>query len=207
MIITDISKGDGRKQRIFLDEEYCFSLYSSEIRKYKLETGQDIDEALYTELRLIAKKRLRERILYLLGDTDRTEQDIRNKMLRAGNPQELIDEVIEQLKEYHYIDDERYATLYARSLRDNRVKSRRAIETGLYSKGIARETIETVMEELEYHEESQLLRALEKKRLTPSELPELPEDKRRKLYASLQRKGFSYESLNRVFRGELEEFY
>lgn len=204
MQITDILECHGKKKKVFIDDTFAFPLYGSEIRKYKLEIGMTIDEATYEELRLVVKKRMQERILYLLGDTDKSEHDIRSKMLRSGNPEDLLDQVIEQLKEYRYIDDRRFATGYAESLRDNRGKSKRAILTSLYTKGIPKDVLEELVEEFEFDDEAQLYKALQKKRVTPESILAMDQKEKMKLYASLMRKGFSYEALNKVIKGGFE---
>ena len=112
MIITGIEAA-GRKRRIFLNDEAAFSLYPSEISRYHLAEGMELDEALKQEIySAVLSERAKLRCMHLLQSCDRTEMQLRRKMQTDGYPQEVQDEVIEWLRGYHYVDDRRYARMY-----------------------------------------------------------------------------------------------
>ena len=56
----------------------------------------------------IAEK-AKHRALHLLEYMDRTEKNMRMKLAQGGYPQDVIDETIDFLKSYGYIDDQKYA--------------------------------------------------------------------------------------------------
>lgn len=146
-------------------------------------------------------KSVRECALSLLERSDRTEREMRQKLRdREYEPKE-IDEALEFLKEYRYIDDAEYARKYVRVHSSG--KSVRQIRCGLEQKGVAREFIDAALEETEVDEETQIRTYLLKKGYRPGERMESAAC--RKLTGALCRKGFSYESIRRATDRMCEE--
>lgn len=118
---------------------------------------------------------------------DRTEGQLREKLLDAGFEPEAVEQAVEYVKGYGYLDDERYVRNYI-EYRSGQ-KSRRQLEQELrFRKGVSPELIRKVYEELEPSDEKALIRKLlEKKHYRPGECGE---DQRRKLTAFLLRRGF-----------------
>lgn len=195
MIITDVAPLDNKRRKVYIDGQYAFPLYLSELRKYKIEPGNVLEQDACDEITSILVKRVRERILYLIADYDRSERNIRQKMERAGYRGEYLDEAIDSLKEYGYIDDMRFARYYAESLKDGKGRSAFAISRALYEKGISRDMIDVVMEELDIDEDAQLIKAISAKGYDEENIGSLDDKERRRLIAYLMRKGFSYERI------------
>ena len=191
MEITEIAPLDKRRRRVYIDGEYAFPLYLSELGKYRIETGNMISEETYEEIYRVLTNRVKERILYLIGDMDRSERDIRQKLRNSGYCGDFVNDAIDRLKEYGYIDDVRYARCYALSMRDNRGKSGYAISQALYEKGIDKTIISQIMDEIIVNDDEQLIRALSKKGYTPETLREADDSEKRKIFQYLLRKGFS----------------
>ncbi|MGN8799497.1 regulatory protein RecX [Candidatus Merdisoma sp. HCP28S3_D10] len=130
--------------------------------------------------------RAKRRALHILERSDRTEQELRDKLSENYLP-EVVDAAVEYVKSYHYIDDHRYAVNYLNSR--GRVKSSRQIEQELlYKKGISKAVLEEAREEAEPQDERvQIRRWMEKKHMDP--VNAAPEEKRR-FYQFLLRRGF-----------------
>ena len=148
------------------------------------------------EIEDIIVRRIKERILYLLGDMDRSESDIRQKLTGNGYTSTYIDSAIEQVKAYGYIDDRRYAISYAKSLIDGRHAGPALIRQKLYSKGISRDIIDSIETELQFDESEQIEAALLRKNFTKEDVVNSDYDTRRKLYGYLMRKGFSSSAIS-----------
>lgn len=118
---------------------------------------------------------------------DRTEAGLREKLLAAEFEPELVEQAVEYVKSYGYIDDERYVRNYIEYRQGQ--KSRRQLEQELqFRKGVDPELIRKVYDGLEPCDERVLIRKqLEKKHFFAG-----PEDwnNRQKMIASLMRKGF-----------------
>ena len=195
MTVTCVESVDNRKNKVFIDGHYAFPLYGSEIRKYHIEQNAELSDETMSEITNVILRRIRERILYLIGDMDRSETDIRTKLEKNGYTQEYIDPVISELKECGYIDDRRYAISYAQSLIDGRHAGISLIKQRLYLKGIPRDIIDETVNELEFDEEEQMEAAIRKKNMTKKELVNSDCGTKRKIYAYLMRKGFSSSSV------------
>lgn len=196
MEITDIAPLDKKRRKVYIDGQYAFPLYMSELRKYNIEAGAVLEENVYDAICSLLMRRVRERILYLIADYDRSEQNIRQKISMAGYRGSFVDDAIDSLKEYGYIDDLRFARYYAESMRDTKGRSAFAISRSLYEKGISRDVIDTVMGELDIDEEAQILKALSSKGYNEDNIRQIDDKERQKLISFLMRKGFSYDLIS-----------
>ena len=196
MEITDIAPLDKKRRKVYIDGQYAFPLYVSELRKYNIEAGAVLEENVYDDICSLLMRRVRERILYLITDYDRSEQNIRQKISMAGYRGSFVDDAIDSLKEYGYIDDLRFARYYAESMRDTKGRSAFAISRSLYEKGISRDVIDTVMGELDIDEDAQMLKALSSKGYNEENIRQIDDKERQKLISSLMRKGFSYDLIS-----------
>ena len=130
--------------------------------------------------------RAKKRAMHLLERMDRTEHQLREKLMASEYPEEVIEEAIAYVKSFHYIDDKRYAENYTRYRKEN--LSRQQIKQKLMQKGVARETIElAIEEEYDTDETVHIRRLLEKKHYDSS----LKDDGEfRRVYNYLLRRGF-----------------
>lgn len=196
MEITDVAPLDKKRRKVYIDGQYAFPLYLSELRKYNIETGATLEKNVYDDICSLLMRRVRERILYLIADYDRSEQNIRQKISMAGYRGSFVDDAIDSLKEYGYIDDLRFARYYAESMRDTKGRSAFAISRSLYEKGISRDVIDTVMGELDIDEEAQILKALSSRGYNEDNIRQIDDKERQKLISFLMRKGFSYDLIS-----------
>ena len=191
MIITSIKEYDKKRSQIYIDGEKAFLLYKGEIRKYKLEVDQELDQITYDVIvREVLSKRAILRAMNLLQKRDYTEYKLREKLKDGGYPKECMEEAIEYVKSYKYLDDQRYASDYVRYYKESR--SRKRISMELTHKVIDKDLIAQVLEE-EYAEEDsdveldQIRHLLIKKHYSP----EMEYKDKQKIMAFLYRKGYS----------------
>lgn len=136
-----------------------------------------------------AQKKARMKAMKLLEYMDRTEKGLWERMRQEDFSEDAIQDAINYVKSFGYINDQRYAQNYI----SNRLgtKSRQRIMQELYQKGIDHETAETAWEEvseIELPDEKEMIRKhIEKKYDMASELNE---KEMRRLYGQLARKGF-----------------
>lgn len=193
MRIQSIIELDKKKKKICLDSGECFALYYGEIRKYHLIEGMELKDSVYQEIEEILKKRARERMLYLLKDSDKTEKQIREKLEGSYYTQNVIEEAVAFGKKYHYIDDERYAENFLEGKKGK--LSRKELEYKLLQKGISKEICRRLYESTgdgEAQEEEAIERILRRKNVNFSEMNR---EECQKIYAYLMRKGFSYDTI------------
>ena len=196
MQIEQIVPLDKKRSRVCLDNGMVFALYKGEIRALALQEGQEVSAALYQEIYSgILLKRAKRRMLYLLGQMDRTEAQIRQKLQQGGYPEGIIEEAIAYAMDAHYLDDARYARNYVRSQQEK--KSPEQMRMSLYRKGIRRELAEQALEsEYILEDEQELILKWVQKKNYPGETASLKE--KRRICQFLMRKGFHMDDILHV---------
>jgi len=203
MIITSVQDYDKKRCQVYIDGEKAFLLYKGEIRKYKLEAGMEIDQITYDVIvREVLTKRAILRAMNLLQKRDYTEYKLTQKLNDGGYPKVSIDETIEYVKSYKYLDDRRYASDYVRYYMESRSKKR--ISQDLMQKGIDRDLINEILEQ-EYSdndggaEMEQIRHLLNKKNYSS----DMEYKEKQKIMAFLYRKGYSMELIYKAM--DMEE--
>lgn len=203
MIITQITALDKAKVHVSFDEAEPLVLYKSELRRYGLKEQMEINSGIYEELYYeIVGKRAVKRAMHLLERMDRTEEQLRRKLLEGKYPQPLAEKAIDYVKSYHYIDDDRYARNFVRLNQERRSAARMKMD--LLSRGIAPDTAErAIEEENEMLPEVLIQRLLEKKHYDPDTAAPA---ETKKIYQFLLRKGFRSDQILHVLRQQAAEY-
>ena len=207
MTVTLLAPYQGGRGRVavYLNDKFAFVLYKGELSKYRLEQGSVVDDELYDRImQETVFIRARKRGMNLLKTMDRTEADVRRKLLEGGYPEEAADDAIEYLRSYKYLDDMRYAGEYIRFKSSS--MSRKQITMKLLEKGVDAGTVEEAFSG--YEEESgedieeterELIRKLIMKRC-PNGVSQLEYTDRQKLYSYLYGKGFPISAIESVYK-------
>ncbi len=186
MTITSIVPLGKGKVQISFDCGEDFVLYKGEMRQFALEEQMEVSDSLYEQIYDMIGKRVIRRAMHLLEKMDRTEWQLRRKLLEGKYPQELVDRAVAYVKSYHYIDDDRYARTFIRLNQERRSILRMKMD--LQARGIAEDMIEQAMEEEnETSQEELIYRLLEKKKYH-ADTASFQE--KQKICQFLQRKGF-----------------
>ena len=127
-VLKTIPKGN--RTQVFVDDNNSFLLYKGEMRKYHIEPDMELEDETYREILEVLYKRAKERALYLLDDSYKTEKQIRDKLKGGCYPESIINNVIIYLTEYGLVDDLRYAKLYIEYKSSS--KSKKQIVQDLY---------------------------------------------------------------------------
>lgn len=191
------------KFRIYLDGQFAFVLYKSELSSCHLKDGEAVTEdQIETILSEIVLKRAKRKAMSLLQSMDRTESELRDRLLRQDFPEETVDQAVRYVKSFGYVDDRRYAESFILSRKGR--KSRREIYAELSGKKIDGEIVDEMMARC--YEESDsgeaLRHLLRKKHYDPSRASV---EEKQKLYAYLARKGFSYGEIKKALNLEFPE--
>ena len=130
----------------------------------------------------------RKKAMSLLNYRDRTEWELRDKLLAGGFEEDEIEDAVEYVRSFHYIDDLRFAKRFVELHREDRSEKR--LRQDLKRKHIPEEYIEIAFEEM-FTDDSAAIRREIKKRLSAwDDLTEISEKERRKIAMSLYRKGY-----------------
>lgn len=199
MIITQVTAVDKSRVRVSFDDSQNLVLYKGELRKLGLEEGMHVSDELYEQMyHEIVGKRAIKRAMHLLEKMDRTEEQLRQKLLQGEYPPQLAEEALNYVKSYHYIDDERYARTFIRLRQEHRSAARMKMD--LLAKGVSAEIIERALEEeLEVSPEALIRKLLEKKHYSP-DTASLKETG--KMFQFLLRRGFRRNEIMHVLRDD-----
>lgn len=204
MIITDIKEIDiGRNKKktaykVYIDNEYSFLLYWQDLKEYHIEIQAEISLELYDRIiEDTVYRRAKQKSLAILKYMDKTEKELYNKLREAYYTDIIIERTIAYLKEYNYIDDERYASNYIRVRKNS--YSILSIKTKLYHKGINKDIVEKIIA-IEYDYEDPNadpeVVAINKTILKKNkDINILTQEERQKLIASLYRKGYDLDKI------------
>lgn len=198
MKVTKIESVTKTKFKVYVEEQFAFVLYKSELSRYRIVTDEEITEDTFQKIKKeVILKRAKLRALHLLNDMDRTEMQLRTKLKQGFYTEDIIEQTIEYVKSFGYIGDASYARRYIQSRQKN--KSKKEIYVELCKKGVTKEEIDSAMEECYENqgEEEAIRTLLRKKKYNPEQASEV---ETQKIYGYLARKGFSYDQIRQVIQ-------
>ena len=145
----------------------------------------------------------KEAALRYLSYRMRTRGETEKYLIQKGYPDDIIQETIETLSEYRYIDDLKFAEAYIEScLKTNRWGMKK-IKYTLTLKGVSPEIIEEASENAEYRSDGVITELIIKK--TGGFGPAgLDAKEKRKLFSYLSGRGFSYGEIDGAYSAYLE---
>lgn len=205
MTITDIVELDKKRCKIFIDGEFAFVLYKGELREYDIKSGNEISESVYESIKSeVLSKRAKLRAMNLLQKKDYTEKQLRDKLQEGLYSQELIDEAINYVKSYRYLDDERFARDYITYHME--MRSRNRILQDLTGKGISKDVTISIMDEL-YSESEEISGDIETEQINKLLIKkhfdkDMEYKDKQKIMGFLVRRGYTMDSIRRA----MEEF-
>jgi len=197
-------KKNPKRRSIFLDGEFAFGLDEEVLYKYGLKIGEELDQKKIDQiLESEVKKESKDAALKFLSYRMRSEKEVRDKLKKKEFANDLIDEVIKDLKRINLLDDSNFASAFVRDKISNKPQGKILLKQELWEKGIKEETIEKVLKEYFEDEDEELNLAknlLEKRKKRYENL-----DKniaKRRMMSFLLRRGFSYEIVKQALKIE-----
>jgi regulatory protein len=192
MKITDIKQQIKQQSRysVFVSGKYAFSLSDSQIRLSCLKIGQELTkEDVERWKRESDEGKVLDRTLRWLAIRPRSEWELNDYLKRKDVHEDLAHKVIEQIREFGYIDDKEFADSWVRSRRMLKSSSKRRLCQELQQKRIASDIIDEVLTNDEIEDSTTLDELIEKK----SKQTRYQDDE--KLIAYLARQGFNYSDI------------
>lgn len=199
MIITAITQQKNNKDRysVFIDDNFAFGLIMQDIVYFKLKQGEEIsqekydfiqNELIYIQAQYIA--------LHYIAYKMRTEQEVRKKLFEKEYTEYIIERVIHFLIKYHYIDDMKYCESYIKQRLQCHPKGIYVLKMELKQRGIKQTIIDKVIENMDIDELGDAVKLLQKKCFY---LDDIDEKNKKRLFAFLQRRGYSYDIIKEAF--------
>ena len=193
-------KRDAERVSVFIDGAFAFGLaldlaVQAGLRKGRTLTVEEQQALLDDEERLKARTVALDYIAYQA----RTEREVRQKLQRKGFSEPVADEAVARMRELGYLDDADYARAYARGRLGGRGHGPHRIRADLLRRGVARPTIDAVLDDLVEHDdlrETALRHG--RKRWRRLQREDDPYKRRKKLADFLQRRGYDFDLIREV---------
>lgn len=199
MMITEIAAITKSRFRVVLDGEITFVLYKGELHRFHIKQGEELTEDAYQSIfKEILPKRAKLRSMNLLKSRNYTRKQLEDKLKQGGYPPEIIAEAVAYVESYGYINDENYVRDFIEY--NMQSKSRKRIENDLQQKGICKELISKVFDDLkeegqEMDETAMIYRLLLKKNFRAQDATYA---EKQKMCGFLYRKGFHADAISRA---------
>lgn len=192
MLITAAEERKKSMTALFIDGEYAVSIDTMTFVSSGKKTGSEItDDELYDLTEKSKISRAKEKAFYLIEYRSRTKRELLDKLvpLYGENAAELA---VERLEELGLIDDEAYAREYAESLLFRKKFSRERALFEMMKKGIEKDVIEEILDELSPEPVEQIRSLIETKFYR-----NLSDEKgRKKIINSLKTMGYRWSDIN-----------
>ena len=140
---------------------------------------------------------LKTKVLKYIVYKKRTEKEVRQKFSSSSINQELLDDVVENLKESGYINDESYIQKAVNEFLNINTLSLKEIRNKLYAKGLERDIIDTYFSKNEEILEEYEIDCAKKMVIKKQKQMEQEE-----IENFLYRKGYTRESVQKAFEDE-----
>ena len=137
--------------------------------------------------------------LFLLNLSMRTVEEIREKMARRGYTATVINEVIDNLLQEKYLNDDNYAEVFINSMKNYKTWGRFMMKKKLIEKKLAKELIEQKLSEL-VSDEDELKSATRylAREFKDVEIKELSYEEKQKIMRQLMSRGFGIDTAKQL---------
>ena len=196
----EIQKNNKDRVNIYLDGEYALAINAELIYKENLKVKDDVD---ISKLQEIAEKesyiRCKESAIKIIERSYKTEKEIRDKLKQKGYEEKQINNSIDFLKEYNFINDNTYAKAFIKDKLSS--KGSQKIKYDLMKKGIAKDIIEENLIKVDKNEEKEVALNVGRKKYESIRRKESDNYKLSgKLYRFLISRGYAYDIVKDVVK-------
>ncbi len=198
MIITSVlkQKNNPGMLRLYMDGEYAFSIPEDEYYRLNLYEQKELTQPEVDSIREEAGMKVaRRNAIRLLAARDRSEQEVRERLILQGFDADVAEGAVLQLKSMGYINDSLFARKYVSDRLKLKPMSKKALAVDLQKKGIQKALIEEVLDECELDESSIALRLTKKKFGKYNAADPLVQ---KKIYSYLAYRGYSFDIIQDV---------
>ena len=188
-MITAVAAARGGMAAIEVDGAPWLTVSREAATALGLRRGLPADADLAARLTTFDTRRgAYEAALLLLSFRPRSEAELRTRLARRGIEAEAIDEAIERVRAAGLIDDAAFARAWVSERASGRGRGRRALAAELHAKGIAAETVQDTLAEVDEDARALTVARERAARLGALDWPEF----HRRLGCFLTRRGFGY---------------
>ncbi|MFO7841491.1 MAG: RecX family transcriptional regulator [Fidelibacterota bacterium] len=186
------------RYNLFLDNDERISITADMIIKYRLSPGILLNDKELRELKKTADIVFtREKAIELLSLRDHGSGELKVKLLQKGYDKDIIAKVIRDLLARDYLNDRRFAEMFANELIRVKHLGPYKVKEKLFQRGVRADIISQLLADYDNTEQVQNCRYhFEKKHKRLIE--EDPEKRKQKIIRFLQGKGFGWNSISKI---------
>jgi regulatory protein len=197
-VITSIKQQkDKNRVSVYLDNKFGFGIDLDNFVLLNLKINQELNERQIEEIIKKAEfqKTLDKLLKWVMG-RPHSEKEIYDYLRHRKVPNVIHKELFSRLKYFNLLDDEEFARRFVEDRQRFRPRSKRNLDHELKNKGISKEIIDKVLNEIEIDEGKIALDLLKSRR---SHWGRVDSDKlKQKMLAYLVSKGFGFEVAKRA---------
>ena len=207
--------GKGEKIHLSLDGEYIATVNAYYWFTCGIKSGSEVSpEQLEELLAESARRKMMNKALDLLSMRDYSRRELSDKLVTKawekkeqkdmdlGSLKQQASDICDRLEELGLLNEERFARSYVDELLRRKHLSKSGLKTALIQKGVQRDIIETVLEEVEVDPVEQVRELL----ATKFKNRDLSDEKQKtRTVNALLRLGYRYGEINAAMDGILED--
>lgn len=207
--------GKGEKIHLSLDGEYIATVNADYWFSCGIKSGSEVSpEQLEELLAESARRKMMNKALDLLSMRDYSRRELSDKLVTKawekkeqkdmdlGSLKQQASDICDRLEELGLLNEERFARSYVDELIRRKHLSKSGLKTALIQKGVQRDIIETVLEEVEVDPVEQVRELL----ATKFKNRDLSDEKQKtRTVNALLRLGYRYNEINAAMDHRLEE--
>jgi regulatory protein len=192
-------KRNKNRVNVHLDGQFAFGLAA--IAAVRLRVGQTLsDEEIARLQRQDGIERAYERALNFLSYRPRSEAEVRRNLHKKNVEDEVVETVVERLTRAGLLDDREFARYWVENRLQFNPRGARALRQELRQRGVSNSIITDTLAGLNEEAAARKAASAGARRLAHLE----PRDFRRRLWAYLARRGFSYTVIETLVEEMLE---
>ena len=194
---------DKRRCNVYVDGRFYCGLTLEAAVKNRLKVGQIVTEEFLDSIQMESEKNTAmDKALLHLSATRKTEKQIRDFLTGKGYLSAVVDYVVEKMRGYNFINDQKYAESYVEFA--SKKKGARLIRMELKSKGLDDRDVDGALDSLEEGAQTDAAKAVLQKYMRNKTADK---ETLQKAYRYLMGKGFDYDVAKSALAsfGELDE--
>lgn len=189
---------------VFINEAFAFGMDLDSVITYDIQKGNEYTEQEYEELlKRLQYEKAKSAALNYIDYSPRTIKQTRDKLYSLEYDEGVIEETIEFLNSYGFLNDKNYANQFIRSRITSKKHGRHKISHDLMARGVSKDISWPILEEYQEEEYEGAL-YLYNRRTKGKEPTDYKE--KAKLVRYLQSRGYPYDVIRDVMQEATEAY-
>jgi regulatory protein len=193
-VVSAVQPQKKKKDRynVFVDGDYVASLGAQALVTFNIREGAAVDlDTLKEAVSADNAQYAFDSAAKLIAHKMRTRSELKSRLIERGLDEAAVDNAMDKLASYGYVDDDAFAKEYVRSAVATGRWGRKAVEYRLKDKGLEQSVIAQALNEYTQEDEKEIART--QFEAAAGRLKGIEAFKaRQKIYATLARHGFDY---------------